>query len=136
MNLEPSGRSAQKLFGSCREPATLLAAEPVFEVGGAALQSEEEEEGEGRMKEREAPSEHVTRRRRRRRGLGGVGPSHLLQPPVSRFPVWRAAAREREGGRRGRGAPDAAGVVTDMRGLLLSVARSPLCRGSATALWL
>lgn len=70
-----------------------------FEVGGAALQSEEEEEeGEGRMKKREALSENDTLRRRRRRGLGGVGPSHLLQPPVSRFPVWRAAVREREGG--------------------------------------
>lgn len=54
------------------------------------------------MKGREAQPEHVTQRRRRRRGLGGVGPLHLLPPPVSGFPVWRAAVRGGWGAHRMR----------------------------------
>lgn len=114
-----------------------------FEVGGVALQSVKEEvveEGEGRMKEREAPSEHVTRLEEtpRPQWSWSIAPAAASRRQISGL----ACSSEKRGRRRwttGRdegGAPDAAGMVTDMRGLPSGVARSPLRRGSATALWL
>lgn len=128
-NLELGSRLAQKLFGSCRVPVTLLAAEPVFRWERVRYNLGRRKT-KNHFKEKEAQSEHVTR------GLSGVGPLHLLLPPVGGISGLECSREREEVGRRWEGRTGCGRCGHEHAGTPVKRGRKPSVSDSATALWL